>query len=161
LGAPPIHLLPPPAFGKGGHRRLARRLIAMGWRAAFVVREDQRPHPRRSYWRCIGLEDATDNGVIRQHVEVIVIPLTGGAGRRALAGSIDMREGLKSTSTKLFFAFRSEPAAGRTIRINPVEFAFQLLTPQGVPGSGLSEFALQLLVFGDRFGEFAFQLLAP
>jgi hypothetical protein len=28
-----------------------------------------------------------------------------------------MREGLKSTSTKLFSAFRSEPAAGRTIRI--------------------------------------------
>jgi hypothetical protein len=54
-----------------------------------------------------------------------------------------------------------EPACGRTIRINPGEFAFQLLTPQGVFGGRLGEFALQLLVFGDCFGEFAFQLLAP
>ena len=61
----------------------------------------------------------------------------------------------------LFFAFRSEPAAGRTMRINPIEFAFQLLTPQGVPGGRLGQFALQLLVFGDCFGEFAFQLLTP
>src|SRR5262249_16593497 len=63
----------------------------------------------------------------------------------------------------LLFAFGSEPAAGRTIRINPVEFAFQLLTPQGVLGGRLGEFALQLLsslrVLGGGLGQFTLQLL--
>jgi hypothetical protein len=54
----------------------------MRWRAAFVVREDQRPHPRRSYWRCIGVEDAAHDCPIRRHVKIVRIPLPGGAGGR-------------------------------------------------------------------------------
>jgi hypothetical protein len=50
----------------------------MGWRAAFVVREDQRPHPRRSYRGGVGLEDAADDGAIRKQVETIVVPFPGG-----------------------------------------------------------------------------------
>jgi hypothetical protein len=42
-----------------------------------VVREDQRPHPRRSYRRCIGVEDATDSFAIGQHVEIVIIPFAG------------------------------------------------------------------------------------
>jgi hypothetical protein len=51
-------------------------------RAARKVREAQRPHPGRSYGRRIGPEDAPDNGAVRQHVEIIVIPFTGWAGCR-------------------------------------------------------------------------------
>jgi hypothetical protein len=38
-------LLSPPAFRKRSHRVLARRLVAVGWRA--VVAKDERPHPWR------------------------------------------------------------------------------------------------------------------
>jgi hypothetical protein len=31
----------------------------------LVVREDQRPHPRHSYGRGIGLEDAADHSAVR------------------------------------------------------------------------------------------------
>ena len=38
-----------PAFLEASHGRLARRGVAVGWRAAFlVVPERERPHPRRS-----------------------------------------------------------------------------------------------------------------
>jgi hypothetical protein len=33
-----------------------------------MVREDQCPHPRRSYRRGIGLEDAADNFTVRQRI---------------------------------------------------------------------------------------------
>jgi hypothetical protein len=54
--------------------RPARRSVAVGWRATFVVREYQSPHPRRSYWRCIRFEDAPDNGAIAEHVEIVITP---------------------------------------------------------------------------------------
>jgi hypothetical protein len=56
-----------------------RRRIAVRWRVIFVVSEVQRPHPRRSYWRCIGLEDAANNFAVGEHVEIVVIPFAGGA----------------------------------------------------------------------------------
>jgi hypothetical protein len=37
-------------------------------RAILMVPECQGLHPRRSYGRGVGLEDATDNGAVRQHV---------------------------------------------------------------------------------------------
>jgi hypothetical protein len=42
-------LLPPPALGEGNYRRLTRLGIAVRWRSILVLRERQRPHPRRSY----------------------------------------------------------------------------------------------------------------
>jgi hypothetical protein len=45
------------------------------WLPAFIVREDQRPHPWRSYRRCIGLEDAPDNFAVGEHVEILFVPL--------------------------------------------------------------------------------------
>jgi len=53
------------------------------WRAAFLVREDQRLHPRRSYWRCIGVEDAADNFAIGEYVEIVIIPFAGWAPTHA------------------------------------------------------------------------------
>jgi hypothetical protein len=46
-----------------------------------MMPEGERPHPRRTYRRGIGLEDTADNLAVRQHV-VIVVPLTAWAGRR-------------------------------------------------------------------------------
>jgi hypothetical protein len=40
--------------------------VPVGWRAAFMVREDQRPHPGRTHGRGIGLEDAADNSAVAQ-----------------------------------------------------------------------------------------------
>jgi hypothetical protein len=60
----------------------ARRLIAVRWRAARMVREYQRPHPRRSYGRGVGLEDAADNSTVGKHVEIVLIPFAGRARRR-------------------------------------------------------------------------------
>jgi hypothetical protein len=37
-----------------------------------MLREDQRPHPGRSYWCRVGLEDAADNSGDGQHVEIVV-----------------------------------------------------------------------------------------
>jgi hypothetical protein len=38
------------------------------------VPEGQGPHPRASYGRSVGLEDAADNSAIHEHVEIVVIP---------------------------------------------------------------------------------------
>jgi hypothetical protein len=38
-----------------------------------MMPEGQCPHPGRSYGRGIGLEDAADNGAIREHVVVVII----------------------------------------------------------------------------------------
>ena len=63
------YLLAPPALGEGRHRGLACRLMAVGGRAILVLPEEQRPHPRRSHWRSVNLEDAADNGAtIGKHV---------------------------------------------------------------------------------------------
>jgi hypothetical protein len=87
------------------------------------------------------------------------------SGTRALRGHVDFSaydtgsvsvdlenaaSGAYTTSTddslrRLRFVLCTEPATGRTSRINPGEFAFQLLTPLGVSGGRLGEFALQLL----------------
>ena len=52
---------------------------AVCWCAIFVVAEHQRPHPGRSYGRGVYLQDAPDDSAIREHVEVVVIPLAGWA----------------------------------------------------------------------------------
>jgi hypothetical protein len=42
-----VALLPPPALGERGHRGLARRLVAVRWRAVFAIVEgDGSPRPR-------------------------------------------------------------------------------------------------------------------
>jgi hypothetical protein len=46
--------------------------------------EGERPHPRRTYRRGVDLEDAADHTAVREHVEVIIVPL---AGRAACCGS--------------------------------------------------------------------------
>jgi hypothetical protein len=44
-----------------------------------------RPHPRLPHRRGVGLEDAADDDAIRDHVEVVLLPLAGGPrGIRAL-----------------------------------------------------------------------------
>jgi hypothetical protein len=48
----------------------------------FVMPERQRPHPRCPDRRSIGLEDASYNRAVRQHVEILVIPFAGRPGGR-------------------------------------------------------------------------------
>jgi hypothetical protein len=45
----------------------------------FLAPECQGPHPRRSYGRSVGFEDAADNSAVRQHIEIVVIPVAGWA----------------------------------------------------------------------------------
>jgi hypothetical protein len=77
-------LLPPPALSERCHGGLSGRSIARRWLAAFVMRNDERPHPRASYRRGVRLVDTTHHNAIRKYVEVVVIPLAGRArGGRA------------------------------------------------------------------------------
>src|SRR5262249_40896052 len=71
---------PPPALGESRHRVLAGRSIAVDGRAIFMVPESERPKPRRPNRRGGGLQDAADNSAVCKHVEIVVIPLAGGAG---------------------------------------------------------------------------------
>src|ERR1700750_3319722 len=73
--------LPPPALGECGHRGLAALGIAVPRAAAFMVRDDQRPHPGRPR-AFIVLENAADNGTLGEHVVIVVIPFAGGAAGR-------------------------------------------------------------------------------
>jgi hypothetical protein len=56
LGGGSERSFPPPTLCECLHGLLARRLIAVRGRPAFVVREDHRPHPGRSHGRGVGLE---------------------------------------------------------------------------------------------------------
>jgi hypothetical protein len=76
--------LPPPAFCERRHRGLARLSIAVRRASILVVAEDQRPHPRASYGRRVGLEDAADSGAIGKHVVIVLIPLARRAARRSM-----------------------------------------------------------------------------
>jgi hypothetical protein len=62
------------SLGEGGHRVLARRLVAVSWHAIFMMPKRQRPHPWHSYRRRVGFENAADNDAVRQHVIVVIIP---------------------------------------------------------------------------------------
>jgi hypothetical protein len=66
--------LPPPALGKCCHNRLARLGIAVRRASILVVPEGQRPHPRHSYGRGVGLVGAADHDATRKHVEIVVVP---------------------------------------------------------------------------------------
>jgi hypothetical protein len=43
-------LLPPPALGECRHHSLARRLVAVCWRAILMIAKGQSPHPRHANW---------------------------------------------------------------------------------------------------------------
>ena len=76
-----VFLLPPPAFGEGGHGSLACRSVAVCRAAVFVVSDVQCPHP----WPCYGytrIEDTADNFATGQHVIIVVLPLGGGTKGR-------------------------------------------------------------------------------
>jgi hypothetical protein len=76
---------PAPALGERRHRSFARRMIAVRWRPTFMVREDERPHPRRSHGCRVGFENAADDFPVRDHVVVIIVPFAGWpTERRAL-----------------------------------------------------------------------------
>ena len=49
----------------------------MCWRAVLVIPKRHRPHPRRSYGRRGGVENAAYDRAIGEHVEVVVTPLAG------------------------------------------------------------------------------------
>jgi hypothetical protein len=72
-------LFPPPTLGERRHRGLARWLIAARRRAVFVIVENQRSHPRRAHGRRRGVEDAADDSVIGEHVEIVIVPFAGWA----------------------------------------------------------------------------------
>src|SRR5258708_36851566 len=74
-------LFPPPALCERRHRGLARRRVAVRRCAVFMVPDGERPHPGRAYRRGCGLEDATDDRAVGEHVVVVVVPLAGRARR--------------------------------------------------------------------------------
>jgi hypothetical protein len=49
--------------------------MAVRWRSIFVMAEGQRPHPRRADRRGVRLEDAADHSALREHDEIVVVPL--------------------------------------------------------------------------------------
>ena len=57
---PILELLPPSTFRECHHGGLARRLVAVRRGAVLVVAESERPHPGRTDWRGVDLEDAAD-----------------------------------------------------------------------------------------------------
>jgi len=65
---PILERLPPPTFGERRHRGLARRLVAVHWRAVLVVSKGERPHPRRTLRCRVHLHDAADDGGIGEHI---------------------------------------------------------------------------------------------
>jgi hypothetical protein len=73
-----VSQLPPPAFANAA---AAASRVAVR-RAVLMVPEGERPHPRRTDRRCIGLIDATANFAVVRHVEIIVVPLTGWPTKR-------------------------------------------------------------------------------
>ena len=73
--SPVLELLLPSALRERGHRRLACRLVAVGWRAVLMVAKAKRPHPRRTLRRGVHLHDAADDGAFDEHVEVVIVPL--------------------------------------------------------------------------------------
>jgi hypothetical protein len=52
---------PSPTPSNRRRRGLAGGLVAVGRYAVLVMLKGERPHPRRSYWRGVNLEDAADN----------------------------------------------------------------------------------------------------
>jgi hypothetical protein len=44
-----------------------------------MMPKGERPHPRRFYWRGVGLEDAADDDAICEHVEVVIVLPAGRA----------------------------------------------------------------------------------
>src|SRR5262249_54439881 len=68
---------------------LARRRVAVRWGAVLMMSESESPHPRGIYWRGVHLHDATKDSAVGEHVEVVVVPLAGGArGRGAFEDQI-------------------------------------------------------------------------
>jgi hypothetical protein len=66
-------------------RSKVERLITLSTSAVAVCccRDSLRSAmPARSYGRCISLEDAPHNGTVREHVEIIVVPLAGRPTKR-------------------------------------------------------------------------------
>jgi hypothetical protein len=72
----PAAVIAAAALGKRRHGRLSRRFIAVRWRAAFMMLEDQRPPAR--HW----LEHSANHHAVRQHVEIVIAPLAGRAACR-------------------------------------------------------------------------------
>jgi hypothetical protein len=82
--------LPPPALGECCHCPLAGRRVAVREHVILTILKDEDcPHPRRSYWRGSRLEDAADIEAIGEHVIIVIAPLTGWArGRRAFQSEV-------------------------------------------------------------------------
>src|SRR5215471_8061605 len=75
----------PPTLGERRHRRFARRLVAVDWRAVLVVTVGECPQPGLAHRRGGGLHDAADHDAAGEHVVVVLAPLARQAGgRRAL-----------------------------------------------------------------------------
>jgi hypothetical protein len=65
-------LAPSPRLGEGGDCRVARRLVAAGRRAVFVMAVGDAPHPLPILRRCLRHEDAPDYLAVSKHVVVIL-----------------------------------------------------------------------------------------
>jgi hypothetical protein len=66
-----------PTLGERRHRGLARRLVAVCWRAILMMPRGERPQPRRIYWRGGCSHDAANHDAVSEHVEIVVTPFAG------------------------------------------------------------------------------------
>src|SRR5262249_56365291 len=114
---------PPVRAGLFLHPRcqlFAKAAIAASRVAAVAVRrcaippkvESQRPHPRASYGRSFGLEDAPDHEAIGEHVVIVVAPLTGST--RGGCAFEDQRRGVHCSRCRRRRARNSSPRIGWT-----------------------------------------------
>jgi hypothetical protein len=72
-GAPPPPFTPAASFSESGHRNLARRLVAAGRRAVFVMAIGDSPHPLPILRRCLRHEDAPDYLAVSKYVVVVLV----------------------------------------------------------------------------------------
>jgi hypothetical protein len=91
----------------------------MRWASILVVPEGERPHPRHTYGRGVGLEDAADHYAIGHAHGVLGI-----LGARIFAQSqcfngLAARSPLTNGARRKHFAMRSPPFAGIAQRHEP------------------------------------------
>jgi hypothetical protein len=113
---------PVASFWRTPPSRLACGLVAVGRRAILMVPKGKGPHARHSNRRGVYLEDAADDDAISKHVEIVVIPFTGGTrGRSAFEGEV-------------ILLHRGSPYARTDIR--PLLIGPFTLTSSGEPSPG-------------------------
>ena len=111
-----------------------------------MVPERERPHPRCSDRRGVGLEDAADNFAVGEHVEIVIIPFAGRArGRCAFEDEVILFHRKRMFRTRELVGSRvakrtdSDPGCGMMVLFGPSKAGPLSRLPSPCPaGSGPS-----------------------